>query len=138
MCQLAIPYLRQTNGRVINLTSHGADIAIPGASAYSASKAALNRFSKTLAVEEPTLTVLLFIPGDVNTSMQDIIRTKGKGKTSDAVYQYFLDLYERGQLLAPEVPARATVSLALGAPHAWSGETLEWDEERVQELSNLR
>jgi NAD(P)-dependent dehydrogenase (short-subunit alcohol dehydrogenase family) len=136
MCQLAIPYLRQTNGRVINLTSHAAENIIPGASAYSTSKAALNRFSKVLAVEEPDLTVILFIPGEVNSPMQETIRLKGKGKTPNAVYQFFLDLYERGQLLPPEKPARAVVSLALGAPHAWSGEILQWDEERVQALGN--
>ena len=65
---------------------------------------------------------------------QEIIRLKGKGKTPDSVYQYFLDLLELGQLLPPEKPARAAVSLALGAPHAWSGEILQWDEERVQAL----
>jgi NAD(P)-dependent dehydrogenase (short-subunit alcohol dehydrogenase family) len=135
MCQLAIPYLRQTQGRVINITSHAAELAIPGASAYSTSKAALNRFSKVLAVEELTLTIILFIPGEVNTPMQAMIREKGKGKTPADFYQYFVDLHEKGQLLPPEIPAQAAVSLALGAPHDWTGEIIQWDEGRVQALA---
>jgi NAD(P)-dependent dehydrogenase (short-subunit alcohol dehydrogenase family) len=138
MCQLAIPYLRPTRGRMINLTSHAAESALPGASAYSTSKAALNRFSKVLAVEEPDLTVILLIPGEVDTPMQEIIRTKSKGKTDDGIYQYFVDLYQQGRLLPPEQPAKAVVSLALSAPHEWSGEILEWDEARVQALDGVR
>ena len=52
MCQLATPYLRQSQGRIVNVTSHTAEFSIPGASAYSTPKIALNRLSKTLAVEE--------------------------------------------------------------------------------------
>jgi len=134
LCKLAIPSLRQTKGRVINLTSHAAEIAVPGASAYSTSKAALDRFSKVLAVEEPEITVISLIPGETDTPMQEVIRRKAKGKAPDAFYQYFLDLHAQGKLLPPEVPARAVISLALGAPHTWSGEILQWDDPRVQEL----
>jgi NAD(P)-dependent dehydrogenase (short-subunit alcohol dehydrogenase family) len=136
MCQLAIPYLRQTQGRIINLTSHAAELAIPGASAYSTSKAALNRFSKVLAVEEPDITVILFIPGEIDTPMQAVIREKGKGKTPEEFYRFFIDLYEQGKLLPPETPALAAISLAFRAPREWSGEILQWDEERVQKLEN--
>ena len=135
MCQLVIPYLRQTKGRVVNITSHAAEISIPGASAYSSSKAALNRFSKTLALEEPEITTLLFIPGETDTPMQTAIREKGKGKTTDDFYQYFVSLHEQGKLLPPKKPALAAISLALKAPHELSGEVLQWDDERVQELA---
>jgi NAD(P)-dependent dehydrogenase (short-subunit alcohol dehydrogenase family) len=135
MCQLAIPFLRQTGGRVINVTSHAAEIAIPGAAAYSTSKAALNRFSKVLAVEEPAITVILFIPGEVDTPMQAVIREQGKGKTPDDIHQFFVDLYQQKKLLPPEMPALAAIRLALTAPHEWSGEILEWDDERVQSLA---
>jgi NAD(P)-dependent dehydrogenase (short-subunit alcohol dehydrogenase family) len=137
LCQLAIPYLRQTHGRVVNVTSHAAELAIPGASSYSASKAALNRFSKVLAVEEPAITVILFIPGEVDTHMQAVIRNQGKGKTTDQMYQYFMGLYEQGELLPPETPALAATCLALQAPAEWSGEILEWDDARVQKLVRL-
>jgi NAD(P)-dependent dehydrogenase (short-subunit alcohol dehydrogenase family) len=134
MCQLAIPLLRQTGGRVINVTSHAAEIAIPGAAAYSTSKAALNRFSKVLAVEEPSITVVLFIPGEVDTAMQGVIREKGRGQTPDEVHQFFVDLYEQKKLLPPEAPALAAVNLALKAPLEWSGDIIEWDDVRVRSL----
>jgi NAD(P)-dependent dehydrogenase (short-subunit alcohol dehydrogenase family) len=134
LCQLAIPSLRQTQGRVINLTSHAAESAAPGFSAYCTSKAALNRFSKVLAVEEPAITAILFIPGEVDTPMQDTIRLKAKGKTPDAFHQGFVDRYEQCELLPPEIPAKAAVDLALRAPLAWSGEILEWNDPRLQEL----
>ncbi len=134
LSQFAIPHLRQTHGRIVNVTSHGADNVIPGASAYSASKAALNRLSKTLAAEEPEIPVLLFVPGEVDTPMQAVIRDKGKGKTPDDVYQFFLDQYEQGRLLPADTPALAGVALALAAPRDWSGEILQWDDERVQAL----
>jgi NAD(P)-dependent dehydrogenase (short-subunit alcohol dehydrogenase family) len=134
LCQMAIPYLRRTKGRVINITSHAAEISIPGASAYSSSKAALNRFSRTVALEEPEVTILLFIPGETDTPMQTAIREKGKGKTTDDFYQYFVELYEQGKLLPPKMPALAAVGLAFRAPHELSGEILQRDDERVQEL----
>jgi NAD(P)-dependent dehydrogenase (short-subunit alcohol dehydrogenase family) len=134
MCQLAIPSLRQAHGRVINITSIGAELAIPGASAYSTSKAALNRFSKVLAAEEPNITVISLIPGDIDTPMQAVIRDKSKGVAPDDVYQFFVDQYEQGQLLPAEIPARAIVALALSAPPEWSGEILQWDDERIRAL----
>ncbi len=134
LCQLAIPALRKSRGRVINLTSHAAEIEIPGGSAYSTSKAALNRFSKVLAAEEPEITVIAFIPGETDTPMQTVIREKSKGIAPQAIYQYFADLHEQGKLLPPEIPAKAAVALAMSAPHEWSGEILQWDDEKVQAL----
>jgi hypothetical protein len=85
-------------------------------------------------MNQSLLTVILFIPGNVDSPMQAVIRTKGKGKTPGAFYQYFVDLYEQGQLLPPEKPALAAVTLALYAPQEWTGEVIQWDEARVQEL----
>jgi 3-oxoacyl-[acyl-carrier protein] reductase len=135
MCQLAIPHLRQTLGRILNLTSHAAEFSIPGACAYSTSKIALNRLSTTLAIEEPTLSVILFIPGEVDTPMQAVIREKAKGKTTDDIHQGFIDRKEQGQLITPETSARSLLSLALKAPQAWSGEIFQWDDPRILELA---
>lgn len=41
------------------------------------SKAALNHFTQTLAVEEPSITSIAVRPGVVDTSMQDLIRSQG-------------------------------------------------------------
>jgi NAD(P)-dependent dehydrogenase (short-subunit alcohol dehydrogenase family) len=50
--------------------------AYSGWSAYSASKAAINSLSQSLALEEPSITSLAIRPGVVDTEMQNDIRTK--------------------------------------------------------------
>jgi NAD(P)-dependent dehydrogenase (short-subunit alcohol dehydrogenase family) len=107
---------------------------IPGVSAYCTAKAALNTFSKVLSIEEPSITTITFNPGDVNTPMQAEIRVKGNIKPLEEVYRYLVDTYEQGHLLPPEQPALAAVTLALAAPHEWTGEFLRIDEERIQNL----
>ena len=121
MCREAVPFLRRTNGKVVNISSGAAVWAPAGGSAYCASKAALNQFSKVLAVEEPDITVVAFDPGSTDTPMQAEIREKGNVKAFEAYHQIFIDLYEQGKLRLPEVAALDVVALAMVAPHAWTG-----------------
>jgi NAD(P)-dependent dehydrogenase (short-subunit alcohol dehydrogenase family) len=134
LCMEAIPHLRQANGRVINMSSTAAVMAIPGGSAYCTAKAALNHFSKVISIEEPAITTVIYNPGDVNTPMQAEIRAKGGIKPFEEVYHYLVDAYEQGQLLPPENPALGAVALALIAPHEWTGEFIQYEEERMQNL----
>jgi NAD(P)-dependent dehydrogenase (short-subunit alcohol dehydrogenase family) len=134
LCMEAIPYLRQTNGRVVNISSSAAVLPTPGGSAYCTAKAALNHFSKVLSIEEPSITTITFNPGDVNTPMQAEIRAKGNIKSFEDVHRYLVDAYEQGQLLPPEQPALAAVTLALAAPHEWTGEFIQYEEERMQNM----
>ena len=46
----------------------------------------------------------------------------------------FLRYHEEDELLPPELPGRALAVLALMAPRDWSGEFIQWDEARVQDL----
>jgi NAD(P)-dependent dehydrogenase (short-subunit alcohol dehydrogenase family) len=135
MCKQSIPHLRKTQGHIVNVSSGVADMAILATSAYASSKAALNCFSKILAVEEPELTVLIVNPGAMDTPMQAVVREKSKGKTSDEIYKFFIDLYAQGNLIPPGKSALLIVNLVLKAPHAWSGEILEWNDPRLQELN---
>jgi NAD(P)-dependent dehydrogenase (short-subunit alcohol dehydrogenase family) len=125
MCRLAIPHLKQSRGRVINLTSHGAELTIPGASAYSTSKAALNRFSKVLAAEEPDITVILFIPGE-RQGCKPHLEKQGIAPDEATSSSW---LHE--QEAAAQIPAQVAW---LGCCLAWSGGILEWDDERVKGL----
>jgi NAD(P)-dependent dehydrogenase (short-subunit alcohol dehydrogenase family) len=136
ICREAVPYLRETSGKIVNISSAAAELIVGGGSAYSTSKAALNHFSKVLAIEEPDITVVLFNPGNVDTPMQAEIREKGKVPSFEANHQYFMDLYEQGQLLPPEKPAVEAVTLAFYAPHEWTGEIIHWDEDRLLELKS--
>ncbi|KAJ2393417.1 hypothetical protein H4S02_000218 [Coemansia sp. RSA 2611] len=77
LTQLALPMLRATNGRVINISSGAASSAYQGWAAYCASKAALNMVTKSMAVEEPEVVAIAVRPGVVDTDMQKVIRSVG-------------------------------------------------------------
>lgn len=134
LTQAALPYLRQSRGRVINVSSGAAVKAMPGWAAYCASKAALNHFTRVLAVEEPEITAIAVRPGVVDTAMQRVIREEGRAGMPADVHARFIHFHEQGDLLPPEQPGRALAALALYAPPAWSGEFLNWDDEQVQAL----
>lgn len=134
LTQAALPYLRARKGRVINVSSGAATYAIVGWGAYCASKGALNQFNEALAKEEPELTAIALRPGIIDTEMQSQIRREGATAMTPKDYQRFIGFYEQGGLQPPEVIGRALMALALHAPHAWSGEFVSWNEERVQAL----
>ena len=72
--QAVLPGMRERQaGTIINVASIAAHNAFPDWGAYSASKAALIRLSKTLAVEEQPhgIRVMVVSPGAVNTPIWD-------------------------------------------------------------------
>jgi len=69
LIQLSLPYLRQTKGTVVNITSDAAVEAYEGWGGYGSSKSALDQLSNVLATEEPGIRVYWFDPGDMNTRM---------------------------------------------------------------------
>jgi NAD(P)-dependent dehydrogenase (short-subunit alcohol dehydrogenase family) len=134
LAQAALPALRNSGGRVVNVSSGAAEKVTPGWAAYSTAKAALNHMTRFLAQEEPQITAIAVRPGMVDTAMQAAIRQQGEAAMHADDYRRFVGYYEQGKLLPPSLPGRALACLALFAPHAWSGEYLSWDEERVQAL----
>lgn len=134
LTRLTLPHLRPRHGRVVNISSGAAINVIGGWGAYSAAKVALNHLTSILASEEAEITALAIRPGIVDTAMQAEIREKGKGHMAEANYNRLSGMHAQGKLLPPEVPGRAIACLALHAPHEWSGELVQWDDARVQEL----
>ncbi|MCI0398529.1 MAG: SDR family NAD(P)-dependent oxidoreductase [Chloroflexi bacterium] len=134
LVQAALPHLRQSHGRVVNVSSGAAVSPVPGWAAYCAAKGALNQFNRVLAAEEETITAVAVRPGVVDTEMQAVIRHEGAEGMPASAHARFIRYHEAGELLPPEKPGRALAVLALYAPHEWSGEFLSWDEERVQAL----
>jgi NAD(P)-dependent dehydrogenase (short-subunit alcohol dehydrogenase family) len=68
--QRALPLLRGSAGRVINVTSDAAVESYSGWGGYGSSKAALEQVSSVLAAEHPELRIYWVDPGDMNTQMQ--------------------------------------------------------------------
>lgn len=130
----ALPHLRASRGRVVNVSSGAAASPVPGWSAYSVAKAAINMLTRALAEEVPPVTSLALRPGVVDTAMQATIREEGAAGMPAERHQRFVHYHRRGELLPPELPGRALATLALYAPHEWSGDFLPWDEPKVAAL----
>jgi NAD(P)-dependent dehydrogenase (short-subunit alcohol dehydrogenase family) len=72
MCRSFVPQMRgQGYGRILNLTSIMSHVALPGRTAYAASKAALLGFTRALALElaSEKITVNGISPGPIATEM---------------------------------------------------------------------
>jgi NAD(P)-dependent dehydrogenase (short-subunit alcohol dehydrogenase family) len=69
LIQLALPALRASSGRIVNVTSDAAIEAYPGWGGYGSSKAALERLTRVLIEECPDLAIFLADPGDLRTQM---------------------------------------------------------------------
>lgn len=81
-----IKYMRQNGGgRIINISSMAAPLAIPFQAFYSASKAAINSLTLALAneVRDFGITVCALMPGDVKTSFTSVREKETQG---DSVY----------------------------------------------------
>lgn len=70
LSRIAIPYLKKSKGRLINISSVGGIIPLPYQAVYSATKAGVEIFSKAIAneVKSDGVQVMTILPGDVKTS----------------------------------------------------------------------
>lgn len=102
--QAALPALRESNGRIVMISSGAAVHSYSTWGAYGASKAAINHLAMTLAAEEPGVTTLSIRPGVVDTGMQQDIREKHHKVMDENDRKKFLELKQEGKLLRPEQP----------------------------------
>lgn len=75
LTQLAVPYLKLTKGNVVNVSSLIGSIAHPWLLTYSMSKAAINQFTKCIAIElgPHGVRVNAVAPGIINTNMLEMM-----------------------------------------------------------------
>ncbi len=107
LIRLAIPHLAETKGAVVNVSTTGAQAAVPGAIPYVCSKAALNHLTRVLAVELGPLGVRVnaVAPGVTKTAMsEDIIEAWGA--------ETMLSMTPLGRLGEPSDIAKAVCFLA--------------------------
>jgi NAD(P)-dependent dehydrogenase (short-subunit alcohol dehydrogenase family) len=72
LIQALLPALVEGGGSVVNVTSVGGVLAMPGRSFYGATKAAINSLTRSLARElAPRVRVNAVVPGPVDTPMYD-------------------------------------------------------------------
>ena len=96
--------------RVVNVSSGAATRAIPGLSAYCASKAALRMAGMTVAEEvDGDFRIVSYGPGVVDTAMQAAARSRNKDDFPSV--DLFKGFHAEGRLAAPEAPAGEIIAL---------------------------
>ena len=98
-CGAILPILRARNyGKIVNLSGGGATAPMPRLSAYAASKAAVVRFTETLAVEcaDSRIDVNSVAPGALNTRMLEDIIAAGPDRVGDGYYHRAMQQKEDG------------------------------------------
>jgi len=93
----------------VNITSGAAERSVYGWSTYGSSKAGLNYFTATTALELSQNNVphriVAFSPGVMDTNMQEDIRSSSEDAFADV--DKFKQLKEQGQLRGTDVVAKA-------------------------------
>ena len=117
LVQKAMPHLAKTSGNVVAVLSGASVGNYQGWGAYGASKASLDHFIATVAVENSAVRAISIAPGVVATDMQREIRDVHSHAMLAEAVKKFKSLFEQNNLIAPEVPARVYVNLAV---HGWS------------------
>ncbi|WLR47674.1 (S)-benzoin forming benzil reductase [Halobacillus litoralis] len=109
-------FVKEANERdislgIINITSGAAEKTIHGWSTYSSSKAAINRFTQTLALEQQGRghSILAYSPGVIDTDMQGEIRSSSEDAFADV--EKFRKLKEEGELRSPDEVANVLMNL---------------------------
>lgn len=88
-CRAVLPgFRRRGAGKIVNLSGGGATAPLPRLSAYAASKAAVVRFTETLAEElrGTGIDVNAVAPGALNTRLLDEVLAAGPDKVGKAFY----------------------------------------------------
>ncbi len=85
-------------GKIVNLSGGGATNPLPGISAYAASKAAVVRFTETLALEVKAdgIDVNAIAPGTLATRLTDQLLAAGPDKVGAALYERMTKLKADG------------------------------------------
>jgi NAD(P)-dependent dehydrogenase (short-subunit alcohol dehydrogenase family) len=127
----ALRPLRESGGRIVNVSTGAAFKPIEGWSAYCASKAGLTHLTRVLAEEEKGIVSIALRPGVVDTEMQSLIRREGPVSMPAHRVAYFSNLKDEGKLEPPEIPGRSIAWLVLNAPGHWSGRLMDYDDSEI-------
>jgi 3-oxoacyl-[acyl-carrier protein] reductase len=113
--------LKQKFGRIINITSVNGQVGSPGQANYSASKAGMIGFTKSVARElaSRNITVNAVAPGFIETQMTDFVSGDSREK--------LLEKIPLGRLGSPEDVGAAVAFLASDGASYMTGQTLTVD-----------
>jgi NAD(P)-dependent dehydrogenase (short-subunit alcohol dehydrogenase family) len=132
MCREFLPHMRKAAyGKIINISGGGATAPMPRISSYAASKAAVVRFTETLAEETrgARIDVNAVAPGALNTRLMDELLAAGPEKVGKTQYDKVLKQQRDGGV-SPVKGAELSVFLASAASDGITGRLLSavWDD----------
>jgi 3-oxoacyl-[acyl-carrier protein] reductase len=132
MCRAFLPHMRAARyGKIINLSGGGATAPLPRISSYAASKAAVVRFTETLAEETRSagIDVNAIAPGALNTRLMDDLIAAGPEKVGTAFFEKMTKTRDSGGTPLDK-GAALTVFLASAASDGITGRLLSavWDD----------
>lgn len=125
-------FLQKANGTkltIVNVTSGAAERPVQGWSVYCSTKAALNMFTKTVAVEQNhtgNATIIGYSPGIMDTDMQGVIRSSTEHAFQEV--HKFIAFKENGMLRSTSVVADALIDLLI---------TDELENGKIYSVNNL-
>jgi NAD(P)-dependent dehydrogenase (short-subunit alcohol dehydrogenase family) len=131
-CRTAVRLFKRRNyGKIINLSGGGATNPLPGISAYAASKAAVVRFTETLALEvkEFGIDVNAIAPGLLATRLTDQLIAAGPEKAGAALHERISKAAAQGETTPLDLGAELCLYLASSASDGLSGRLIaaQWD-----------
>jgi 3-oxoacyl-[acyl-carrier protein] reductase len=131
MCRAVIPKMSTAGrGKIINLSGGGATSPMPAFSAYAASKAAVVRYTETLAMElaGTGLEINAVAPGLLKTRMMDQMLEAGPERAGQKQIETVKHSAEIGGT-PPELAARLCIYLASQASDGITGKLISapWD-----------
>jgi len=123
-------------GRIINLATSAATVAVAHMGAYVVAKTALIRFTENLAAEllNSGVSVFAIDPGTVRTAMsQHLLESEAGNKW----LPWFRKLFDKGRDVPAEKAAQLVVQLASGRADALSGRFLGVADDLAKLLEQL-
>ena len=128
--------IARRQGRIINLSTTAATVAVAHMGAYVISKTALTRFTENLAAEVVNSGVSVFAldPGTVRTAMSEYLLESEAGKKW---LPWFRKLFDQGRDVPAEKAAQLVVQVASGRADALSGRFFGTSDELEKLLERL-
>jgi NAD(P)-dependent dehydrogenase (short-subunit alcohol dehydrogenase family) len=128
--------IERRHGRIINLSTGAATVAVAHMGAYVIAKTALTRLTENLAAELINSGVSVFAigPGTVRTAMTEYVLESEAGKKW---LPWFRKLYDRGLDVPAEKVAQLIVQLATGRADGLSGRFIEISDDLARLLGRL-
>ncbi len=136
-CREIVPgMVARRKGRVINLIGGGVDAPLPYGSGYGISKAAVMRFTETLAAELREFGVMVFAlrPGLVRTALTEYQMQSEEGQRW---FSHLTQRFENENDVPPTLAAGLAVEFASGRFDALTGRYLRVEDDRGSDLDQV-